>query len=168
MKKVLGAMLSLMMISSASHAASYIHQVEALVNIDQRSFDLDNGGERDFDVFRLFVNYKNQYKSRVFLIGGVDLNNGALDHIIFSVGGEYNAMANARDNIEAGGGVLLNLYTGDLSGFGFRPYGFARVFIKSQLFISTQLSYDLAFVDMNGADGDLTGIMINAGFGYAF
>lgn len=156
-------------VSVSAHAASYVHQIEGLLEIDQRSFDPDGtAGEYDYDVFRINAIYRHQYQSRMFLVGGIDFSAGNLDGIIFNVGGEYNAMANANDNLEAGGGVLLNLYTGDYSGFGFRPYGFLRAFITRNLFISGQLSFDWAFVDMNGTDGDLTGIMIRGGLGYAF
>lgn len=169
MKKILVLFVASLVLTSVSHAASYVHQLEGLFNLDQREFDPDgSAGSIDYDIFRINLNYRHQYKSRLFFVGNLDLNNGAMDSIGFSGGMEYNLITNPADKIEAGGGFLFTLYTGDISGIGFRPYGFIRSFISGGLFISGQLSYDLAFVELNDVDGDLKGLMINAGLGYAF
>lgn len=169
MKKILSVLLASLMFTSVSQAASYVHQIEGLFNLDQREFDPDGaGGGIDYDIFRINLNYRHQYKSRLFFVGNLDLNNGGLDSIGFSGGMEYNLITNPADKIEAGGGFLFSLYTGDISGIGLRPYGFIRSFISGGVFISGQLSYDLAFVEINDRDGDIKGLMINAGLGYAF
>lgn len=169
MKQILAALLLPLFFISTAQAASYVHQVEGLLNIDQRKFDPDGSpGSVDFDVFEINLTYRHQYKTRLFFVGNLDFSNGNMDSIGFSGGMEYNLITNPADKIEAGGGFVFSLYTGDLSGFGVRPYGFIRSFIKGGLFIAGQLSYDLAFVELNDRDGDIKGLSISGGLGYAF
>ena len=150
-----------------AQAASYKHQLEGSFELDNRTIDVDNGGESDMDIFKVLGTYRNQFKPNLFMVGNLELSNGASDYIAFSGGAEMNFIEN-NESLEAGAGAWLRIFTGDVSGFGLRPYGFIRNFLTSNLFISGTLSYDWAIVDVNDQDADLTGIVINAGLGYAF
>lgn len=159
--------VTLLFLATNAFAAGYKHQIEGSFNLDNRTIDYDNGGEDDFDIFQILGTYRNQYKQDLFLVGNLELSNGGYDYIAFSGGAEWN-FVKTNDKLEAGAGAWFRIFTGDISGFGVRPYGFLRSFITNQLFISGVLSYDLGFVDVNNRDGDLKGIQITAGLGYAF
>lgn len=150
-----------------AQAASYKHQLEGSFELDNRTIDVDNGGETDFDVFTLLGTYRNQMRDKLFIVGNFELQNGALDAIAFSGGAEINFISN-NDTLEAGAGGWVRIFTGDISGFGIRPYGFVRSFITPNMFISGTLSYDWGIVDFMDRDADLTGISMMAGLGYAF
>lgn len=169
MNKVLVSVLSLllMMVSVDAMASGYTHQIEASFNLDQREFDLDSGGEIERDIFALLGTYRNQVKNKIYIVGNLEFSNGAEDYIAFSGGLEMN-MIRSGGQLEAGFGGWLRLFTGDIDGFGIRPYGFIRSFFSNRIFISSTLSYDWAKVDFGNQDADFMGIQIYAGLGYAF